>query len=325
MEILEEKDGVDTELLVYAMTLVNKTLAALPDQDSFYDMVDALEEQGMEAVSQRHLGRRGTDLDLVEQLNIYEATLRHEDGDDDDSQAPPPGQKDRRRPSIEGGDKKCGLERRRSRRASLGRSGPLSPASPQRAGFHHFGGARDASERNPKNYSASGSPTCTNARPALGGLLSSSYRQHQESLAAERERRRVEREERLLRIEREERNKHSRDYVDKMEEARHAREERYKTVERLAAEEYDRGRVRATRARPDANFDPAANSDPAACPSWPSSSRSSPCSFTSQEEEGEREGEGEEEEEVEEEESETPGDHHGRGPGRTTDGHPQPL
>lgn len=45
-------------------------------------------------------------------------------------------------------------------------------------------------------------------RPALGGLLSSSYRQHQESLAAERERRRVEREERLQRIEREERNKH---------------------------------------------------------------------------------------------------------------------
>uniref|UniRef100_A0A8D3BGN6 Formin homology 2 domain containing 3a n=1 Tax=Scophthalmus maximus TaxID=52904 RepID=A0A8D3BGN6_SCOMX len=66
MEILQEKDGVDTELLVYAMTLVNKTLAALPDQDSFYDMVDGLEEQGVEAVSQRHLGRKGTDLDLVD-------------------------------------------------------------------------------------------------------------------------------------------------------------------------------------------------------------------------------------------------------------------
>lgn len=35
-------------------------------------MVDGLEEQGMETVSQRHLGRKGTDLDLVEQLNIYE-------------------------------------------------------------------------------------------------------------------------------------------------------------------------------------------------------------------------------------------------------------
>lgn len=44
-------------------------------------------------------------------------------------------------------------------------------------------------------------------RPGLGGLLASSYRQHQESLAAERERRRLEREERLHRIEREERTR----------------------------------------------------------------------------------------------------------------------
>ncbi|XP_062385418.1 FH1/FH2 domain-containing protein 3 isoform X2 [Sardina pilchardus] len=232
MEILEEKDGVDTELLVYAMTLINKTLAALPDQDSFYDMVDVLEEQGMEVVSKRHLGRKGTDLDLVEQLNIYEAALRHEDGDDD-TEPPPSGCRDRRRTSVGGNNDKHSLERRRSRRHSLGRSGPaspLSPASPHRGGFQPFNGQKseDMSER-----------------PPLGGLLSSSYRQHQESLAAERERRRMEREERLQKIEREERNRFSRDYVDKMEEARHAREERYKTVERLAAEEYERDRVRS--------------------------------------------------------------------------------
>ncbi|CAJ1083760.1 FH1/FH2 domain-containing protein 3 isoform X6 [Xyrichtys novacula] len=264
MEILHEKDGVDTELLVYAMTLINKTLAALPDQDSFYDMVDGLEEQGMETVTQRHLGRKGTDLDLVEQLNIYEMTLRHEDGDGD-SQPPPTGRRDRRRVSLGCGDKKRGLERRRSRRASLGRSGqasPCSPASPQRSNFQPFSGQRaeDVSER-----------------PALGGLLSSSYRQHQESLAAERERRRLEREERLQRIEREERNKHSRDFVDKMEEARHAREERYKNVERLAAEEYEKERIRVSRTRPDfsLNFEPSE--------AWPSSSRSSsPSSYASQ-------------------------------------------
>lgn len=78
-------------------------------------------------------------------------TLRHEDGDDD-SQPPPTGRRDRRRVSLEGGDKKRGLERRRSRRASLGRSGhasPCSPASPQRAGFKPFSGQRaeDLSER----------------------------------------------------------------------------------------------------------------------------------------------------------------------------------
>ncbi|XP_037549331.1 FH1/FH2 domain-containing protein 3 [Nematolebias whitei] len=461
MEILQEKDGVDTELLVYAMTLINKTLAALPDQDSFYDMVDSLEEQSMETVSQRHLGRKGTDLDLVEQLNIYEMTLQHEDGDNN-SQPPPTGCRDRRRSSLGVVDKQRGLERRRSRRASLGRSGhasPCSPASPQRAGFQPFSGhrAEDMSERtwsdclpsieeecedsteeeeeeeeeeetpvtesdsdeeganqstssqakpptstvhrttlqsvtitsrklnlkederrslaepsssdtssfpsppsnnspsllttllarkrsivivpatkevspplrgtsrpsperlpylphspfhlfsydldeeappaaqskrseesskapSPRNggltsYSSLSTPsTPTSSRPALGGLLSSSYRQHQESLAAERERRRVEREERLLRIERQERNKHSRDYVDKMEEARLAREERYKNVERQAAEEYERDRVRVSRTHPDLclPFEPSE--------AWPSSSRSStPSSFTSRE------------------------------------------
>ncbi|KAM9776728.1 FH1/FH2 domain-containing protein 3 isoform 4-T4 [Syngnathus typhle] len=276
IEILQEKDGVDTELLIYAMTLINKTLAALPDQDSFYDMVDGLEEQGMETVTQRHLNRKGTDLDLVEQLNIYESTLRHEDGDDD-SQPPPTGRRDRRRASIGGGDKRCGLERRRSRRASLVRSGqasPCSPASPQRAGFHPFNGQRpeEISERNggPGSYSThGGSSTPTSPRPPLGGLLSSSYRQHQESLAAERERRRMEREERLQRIEREERNKHSRDYLDKMEEARLAREERYKNVERLAAEEYEKERVPRgprTRLELDLTFEPSET--------WPSSTRS---------------------------------------------------
>lgn len=51
---------------------VFQTLAGLPDQDSFYDVVDCLEEQGMEAMSQRHRSRKGTDLDLMEQFNIYE-------------------------------------------------------------------------------------------------------------------------------------------------------------------------------------------------------------------------------------------------------------
>uniref|UniRef100_W5M778 Formin homology 2 domain containing 3 n=1 Tax=Lepisosteus oculatus TaxID=7918 RepID=W5M778_LEPOC len=407
MEILDEKDGVDTELLVYAMTLINKTLAGLPDQDSFYDVVDCLEEQGIEAIAQRHLNKKGTDLDLVEQFNIYEMTLRHEDGDDD-SQPPPTGRKDRRRASLGGTNERRGLERRRSRRHSIQNtkgptSAPASPSSPystSSGGFTPFSGQRieDLSENNlrveessdceysleeggyrssfrsnvstvpvidsieqagsscspckyivnfipttaeekfptsppakspppsatgslspppvvhpfgicvhlslnsqgihcllKKNifvtslptvakpgtygnspYSAGRSFTALSApstpttrygasvspspetktesqfqflllvcRPALGGLLTSSYRQHQESLAAERERRRQEREERLLRIEREERNRfNSRDYVDKREEQRQAREERYKHVERLAAEEYEKERNR---------------------------------------------------------------------------------
>nr|XP_042698248.1 FH1/FH2 domain-containing protein 3 isoform X17 [Chrysemys picta bellii] len=228
MEILEEKDGVDTELLVYAMTLVNKTLSGLPDQDSFYDVVDCLEELGIEAISQRHLNKKGTDLDLVEQFNIYEMTLRHEDGDET-ADPPPNGRKDRRRASL-GSSERRGLERRRSRRHSAQSikstlSAPASPCSQSSPSFMLGHGQRieDLSEK-----------------PALGGLLTSSYRQHQESLAAERERRRQEREERLQRIEREERNKFNRDYLDKREELKQAREERYKYLEKLAAEEYEK-------------------------------------------------------------------------------------
>ncbi|XP_058502654.1 FH1/FH2 domain-containing protein 3 isoform X3 [Solea solea] len=323
MEILDEKDGVDTELLVYAMTLINKTLAGLPDQDSYYDMVDCLEEQGIELVAQRHVNRKGTDLDLVEQFNIYEMTLRHEDGDE--VQLPPSSRKDRRRASVGGTNERRGLERRRSRRHSLqnNRSHSSAPASPSRSHTHASSflpfdgqGVEDISEREedeeeeaeeegeeeeeeaddeshpvtessrqgacsstetnnpPTRYTArkpcwsdrisangtaypgrhqaptspihrfTSSADSQPDRPTLGGLLTSSYRQHQESLAAERERRRLEREERLQRIEREERNRFNRDYVDKREEARQAREERYKAVERLAAEEFERERPR---------------------------------------------------------------------------------
>ncbi|XP_064908875.1 FH1/FH2 domain-containing protein 3 isoform X6 [Columba livia] len=430
MEILEEKDGVDTELLVYTMTLVNKTLLGLPDQDSFYDVVDCLEELGIEAISQRHLNKKGTDLDLVEQFNIYEMTLRHEDGDES-ADPPPSGRKDRRRASLGAGERR-GLERRRSRRHSVQNvkttlSAPASPCSQSNPGFvlghgqhvedhsereeeeyeeedeeqpvtepntedegeeeagrqvtasgvpgaweavnenlsrcsdssavssaispaerplsssrakssssssssvpdssvsHHNsvlsspsspGAALLSSSQNssasitpkasptveklpyvphtpfhlfsydfeespasvkekeaevmrenrynsygtssyssPRSYSGVSAPTTPTTRygttlsppqetkcdrPALGGLLTSSFRQHQESLAAERERRRQEREERLQRIEREERNKFNRDYLDKREELRQAREERYKYLERLAAEEYEK-------------------------------------------------------------------------------------
>ncbi|XP_061444101.1 FH1/FH2 domain-containing protein 3 isoform X11 [Rhineura floridana] len=294
MEILEEKDGVDTELLVYAMTLVNKTLSGLPEQDSFYDVVDCLEELGIETISRRHLNKKGADLDLIEQFNIYEMTLRHEDGDEN-GEPPPSGRKDRRRASF-GCNERRGLERRRSRRHSVqtektSLSAPPSPCTQASPMYSHGQGTEDLSE-NPSEYlhvnkfsesfdpsnfhsfsssrhsgssdnscssmlphSGLSTPTTPNSRYAsslsppqeatmerqsLGGLLTSSYRQHQESLAAERERRRQEREERLQRIEREERNKFNRNYLDKREEQRQAREERYKYLEKLAAEEYEK-------------------------------------------------------------------------------------
>uniref|UniRef100_A0A8D1XPS4 Formin homology 2 domain containing 3 n=1 Tax=Sus scrofa TaxID=9823 RepID=A0A8D1XPS4_PIG len=438
MEILEEKDGVDTELLVYAMTLVNKTLSGLPDQDTFYDVVDCLEELGIAAVSQRHLNKKGTDLDLVEQLNIYEVALRLEDGDET-AEPPPSGRRDRRRASVCGGGgsgaggESRGLDRRRSRRHSVQSikspvSAPSSPCSPSAPGFktsqvqdlreNNSSSSREASPASEQKDaalespalpaassttsqgkqlpggSAAGTPLCRGSsgpalrppptpasvprpsstpgppkasptleklpyvphspfhlfsydfedsplstkekeaesqqessssdslhlssysasepynfrsfssnrysnfssnsnhspRPASGanmpstptssvsppqetrlersspsGLLTSSFRQHQESLAAERERRRQEREERLQRIEREERNKFSREYLDKREEQRQAREERYKYLEQLAAEAHEKElRSRsASRGRADLSLDLTSPAAPA--------------------------------------------------------------
>nr|XP_054317073.1 FH1/FH2 domain-containing protein 3 isoform X3 [Pongo pygmaeus] len=307
MEILEEKDGVDTELLVYAMTLVNKTLSGLPDQDTFYDVVDCLEELGIAAVSQRHLNKKGTDLDLVEQLNIYEVALRHEDGDET-TEPPPGGCRDRRRASVcsSGGGEHRGLDRRRSRRHSVQSikstlSAPTSPCSQSAPSFKpnqvrdlhekysNFGNNSYHSSRPSSGSSVPTTPTSSVSPPqearlersSPSGLLTSSFRQHQESLAAERERRRQEREERLQRIEREERNKFSRDYLDKREEQRQAREERYKYLEQLAAEEHEKElRSRSvSRGRADLSLD---LTSPAA-PACPAPLSHSPSSLDSQE------------------------------------------
>ncbi|XP_013204813.2 FH1/FH2 domain-containing protein 3 isoform X2 [Microtus ochrogaster] len=439
MEILEEKDGVDTELLVYAMTLVNKTLAGLPDQDTFYDVVDCLEELGIAAVSQRHLNKKGTDLDLLEQFNIYEVALRHEDGDET-AEPPPSGHRDRRRASMcSGGSvgEHQGLDRRRSRRHSIQNiksplSAPTSPCSQSVPAFkpsqvrdlcekdeeeeeeeeepitepnseeereddaqcqgkdskassvsRHCSPGKDAdaessalptttqgrhppagtAARTPVSGGASGSeasrpallpppspglaprpssalkvspprdklpyvphspfhlfsydfedsPLLTkdkggdsqtenrysnfsnnsfhSAGPSSGPSVSPSSassfsspqeaRQHQESLAAERERRRQEREERLQRIEREERNRFNREYLDKREEQRQAREERYKYLEQLAAETQEKElRSRSvSRGRADLSLDLGLPAAPAS--SSPSSQ--SPSSADSQE------------------------------------------
>ncbi|XP_046735665.1 FH1/FH2 domain-containing protein 3 isoform X6 [Diprion similis] len=82
MKLLKDYDAADTELLIYATSLVNKCLNGIPDQDTYYDQVDCFEEQGIEGIIQRYMSKQGTDLDLLRQFQIYEAVLHHEDGDD---------------------------------------------------------------------------------------------------------------------------------------------------------------------------------------------------------------------------------------------------
>uniref|UniRef100_A0ABM5EV05 FH1/FH2 domain-containing protein 1 isoform X1 n=1 Tax=Pogona vitticeps TaxID=103695 RepID=A0ABM5EV05_9SAUR len=107
--LLEQTSGADTELQVFAMTLINKTLAALPDQDAFYDVTDCLEQQGMERIIQQHVAGKGTDPDLHQQLTLYENTLKYEDGVEE----PPLGTRSKERRKGEEG-------RRGGQRRSLG-------------------------------------------------------------------------------------------------------------------------------------------------------------------------------------------------------------
>ncbi|KAM4593914.1 FH1/FH2 domain-containing protein 3-like [Odontesthes bonariensis] len=122
MDVLEEKNGADTELLMFTMTLINKTLAVLPDQDSFYDATDCLEQLGMETIIHKHMSNKGTEPDLRAQFSIYEAALRDEDGEMDDSS--PHLRKERRK--MAAGEQ----EGRRSRRSSSQNLPDLLPSSP---------------------------------------------------------------------------------------------------------------------------------------------------------------------------------------------------
>ncbi|XP_075159456.1 formin homology 2 domain containing isoform X5 [Haematobia irritans] len=88
MRLLKDYENADAELVIYAASLINKTLGGLNDQDSFYDESDLLEQQGMESVIQHYMSKPGTDMDLINQLQLYEAVLKFEDGESDGLRLP---------------------------------------------------------------------------------------------------------------------------------------------------------------------------------------------------------------------------------------------
>uniref|UniRef100_A0A0M3IZ59 Formactin (inferred by orthology to a C. elegans protein) n=1 Tax=Anisakis simplex TaxID=6269 RepID=A0A0M3IZ59_ANISI len=77
MKVLNEKDSNDVEMLTYGMTVINKTLNGVSDQDTYYDIVDALESQGLED-AMKHMVRLGHK-ELVDQCKLYEKVLKQED------------------------------------------------------------------------------------------------------------------------------------------------------------------------------------------------------------------------------------------------------
>lgn len=85
MQILQDFDASDTELLIYATTLINRCLNNVPDRDTYFDQVDALQDQGIDNIIQLYMSKQGTDLDLLRQLQIFDAVLLYEDGDESGS------------------------------------------------------------------------------------------------------------------------------------------------------------------------------------------------------------------------------------------------
>lgn len=83
MSIQQLNSGQDVSILIDAMTLINKTLAGIPDQDTYYDFVDPLEELNLNSIASKC---SKLDTQLKEQFELYEQVLKTEDKDDDEEE-----------------------------------------------------------------------------------------------------------------------------------------------------------------------------------------------------------------------------------------------
>lgn len=54
----KDVDTSDTELLIYATSLINKCLNNAPDRDLYYDHVDALQEQGIDDIIKLYMAKQ---------------------------------------------------------------------------------------------------------------------------------------------------------------------------------------------------------------------------------------------------------------------------
>ncbi|XP_063722738.1 FH1/FH2 domain-containing protein 1-like [Symsagittifera roscoffensis] len=84
MKVLETQPHSDPDILLNTFKLLNTILSSIPDQDTYYDIVDSLEEQGMERLIQKYQAKQSQCRGLLKELRQYEMMLRHEDAGDDD-------------------------------------------------------------------------------------------------------------------------------------------------------------------------------------------------------------------------------------------------
>ena len=82
----EKRQLIDTELAMFSVTLINKSLYGIPDQDTFYDQVDYMEELGMEKIIETLSDIDENDIEemeesLLTQIQLFNVALKQEDGE----------------------------------------------------------------------------------------------------------------------------------------------------------------------------------------------------------------------------------------------------
>ena len=81
IDIISKSEGkTDVDLLLNAMIFVNKLLYGITDQDLFYDIVDALEVWGMQSINVELTKLHSGNDKLIEQCNMYDFSIKLEDG-----------------------------------------------------------------------------------------------------------------------------------------------------------------------------------------------------------------------------------------------------
>ena len=81
MNILSDSSNQDDlELILYTMILINTVLNSIPDQDTFYDISDSYEEQGMQNIIKNFCKNQISDTagnykQIVQQMELYEVNF----------------------------------------------------------------------------------------------------------------------------------------------------------------------------------------------------------------------------------------------------------
>ena len=83
MQILGDTSNQDDlELILYSMILINTVLNSIPDQDTFYDISDSYEEQGMQSIIKAFVKNQcktqddnGLYKQIVQQMELYEVNF----------------------------------------------------------------------------------------------------------------------------------------------------------------------------------------------------------------------------------------------------------